>query len=228
METSLHRELKRLCAGADAQLEVRLGKFRIDAVADGELIEVQHGPLSAIRDKVRRLLESHRVRVVKPIVARKLLVYHRRRGGRVLRRRNSSKHCGLLDLFDELIHFTNVFPHPRLTLEVALVEIEEHRYPGHGRRRWRRPGDFLVEDQKLLAIGERHRIQTAAELAALAACALPTPFHTGHLATGLNISRIQAQRIAYCLRQTGATTIVGKQRNAWLYAWAALPAIAAA
>jgi hypothetical protein len=227
METSLHRELKRLCAGDDAQLEVRLGKFRIDAVVDGELIEVQHGPLSAIRDKVRHLLESHRVRVVKPIVVRKLLIYRRRRGGRVARRRNSSKHGGLLDLFEELIHFTTVFPHPRLTLDVALVEIEEHRYPGHGRRRWRRSNDFLVEDQKLLTISGQHRLQTAADLAALAACALPTPFHTGHIAAGLNISRVQAQRIAYCLRQTGATTVVGKQRNAWLYAWT-MPGVAAA
>ena len=45
----------------------------------------------------------------------------------------------MLDLFEELVHFTRVFPHPRLTLEVVLVEIEEWRYPGHGRRRrWRR------------------------------------------------------------------------------------------
>jgi hypothetical protein len=219
METSLHRELKRLCAGDDAQLEVRLGKYRIDAVVDGELIEVQLGTLSAIRDKVRQLLALHRVRIVKPIVASKRLVYRRRRGGRIVRRRNSSKHGGLLDLFDELIHFTSVFPHPRLTLDVVLVDIEEHRYPGHGRRRWRRSNDFLVEDQKLLSLGGQHRLQTAADLAVLAACPLPAPFHTGHLAAGLNISRVQAQRIAYCLRQTGATTVVGKQRNTLLYAW---------
>ena len=39
------------------------------------------------------------------------------------------------DLFDDLVHFTRVFPHRRLTLEVPLVDIEEWRYPGHGRRR---------------------------------------------------------------------------------------------
>ena len=219
METSLHRELKRLCAGDDAQVEVRLGRFRIDAVVGDELVEVQHGPLSAIRDKVRRLLQSHRVRVVKPIVARKLLVMRRKRGGKVVRRRVSPKQGTLLSLFDDLIHFTNVFPHPRLTIDVALVEVEEWRYPGHGRRRWRRPGDFLVEDQKLVAVRSRCQIQTAADLAALAVCKLPTPFHTGHLATGLDVSRPVAQRIAYCLRQTGAATVVGKHCNARLYAW---------
>ncbi|HEV2971961.1 MAG TPA: hypothetical protein VGY55_18455 [Pirellulales bacterium] len=219
METSLHRELKRLYAGEAAQLEVRLAGYRIDAVVDGELIEVQHGPLTAIRDKVRRLLEAHRVRVVKPVVARKMLIYRRRKAGRVARRRLSPKRGGVLDLFDELIHFTRVFPHPRLTLEVPLVEIEEWRYPGHGRRRWRRDSDFQVEDQKLIAIQSLCRLQTIGDLAALIACPLPSPFHTAHLAAGLDIPRWSAQRIAYCMHRMGAIHQVGKQRNAWLYCW---------
>jgi hypothetical protein len=219
METSLHRDLKRLYAGEAAQCEVRLAGYRIDAVADGELIEVQHGPLAAIRDKIGKLLATHRVRVVKPIIARKLLVYRRRKGGRVIRRRLSPKRGQLLDLFDELIHFTRVFPHPRLALEAPLVEIEEWRYPGHGRRRWRRDGDFQVEDQKLIAIHSQHRLDTIGDLAALVACPLPAPFHTAHLAAGLNIPRWSAQRIAYCLHRMGALQQIGKQRNAWLYGW---------
>ena len=75
METSLHRELKRIYAGDGARTEVRRSSsYRIDAVRDGRLIEIQHGSLAAIRDKIRRLLDAHRVLVVKPIVARKLLV----------------------------------------------------------------------------------------------------------------------------------------------------------
>ncbi len=219
METSLHRELKNLYAGADARTEIRMAGYRIDAVVGDELIEIQHGPLAAIRDKVRKLLATHHVRVVKPIVASKQLIVRSRAGGRVARRRASPKHGRLLDLFDELIHFTSVFPHPRLTLEVPLVSVEEWRVPGHGRRRWRRPDDLVVEDQKLVGIESQHTISTLADLVALVACPLPTPFHTGHIADGLSIPRWLAQRIAYCLRQTGAAETVGKQRNAWLYDW---------
>ena len=125
----------------------------------------------------------------------------------------------MLDLFDELIHFTRVFPHPRLTLEVPLVEVEEWRYPGHGRRRRHRDGDFQVEDQKLVEIRSQHTLHSIADLAALIACPLPQPFHTAHLAAGLEIPRWLAQRIAYCLHKTGAARQVGKERNAWLYAW---------
>lgn len=134
METSLHRDLKVLtlvlmrrwkCAGA----------YRIDAVAGGQLVEIQHGSLSAIRDKVAALLIEHDVLIIKPIVVRKTIIKHHTQGGRVLSRRLSPKRGSLVDLFDELVYFTRVFPHPRLTIEAVLVEVEESRYPGHGRRR---------------------------------------------------------------------------------------------
>ena len=139
METSLHRELKQLYADSPDDVEVRVGSFRVDAIAGDELIEIQHAGLAAIRDKIQRLLRKHQVRVVKPIVASKLLVKRKSRRGKVVERRKSPKRGRLLDLFDDLVHFTSVFPHPRLTLEILLVEVEEWRCPGHGRRRrWRR------------------------------------------------------------------------------------------
>lgn len=217
METSLHRELKTYYAGDGAQFEVPVGKYRIDVVSEGRLVEIQHGSLAAIRDKVRELLEDHDVTVVKPIVVRKLLIKQTAKGGRVTGRRMSPKRGTLLNLFDDLVHFTTVFPHRRLTLEVLLVDIEEWRYPGHGRRRrWRR-NDHQIEDQRLVDIHETHCLRTAADLAKLAACSLPTPFHTGHLAESLSVDRWIAQRIAYCFRKAGTVREVGKQGNARLY-----------
>jgi len=220
METSLHRELKSRYAGRAPRFEVPVGKYRIDVVSGGRLVEIQHGSLAAIRDKVQNLLRGHRVLVVKPIVVRKLLIKQSAKGGEVTGRRISPKRGRLLDLFDELVHFTRVFPHRRLTLEVPLVDVEEWRYPGHGRRRRWRPSDHQVEDQKLVAVRETHRLRTPADLAGLICCPLPKPFHTGHLAESLAIDRWIAQRIAYCFRKMGAVRNVGKQGNALLYEWA--------
>lgn len=226
METSLHQELKRIYAGEDAQVEVRLGNYRIDVVRvdasrGDELVEIQHGSLAAIRDKVRELLAVHRVRIVKPIVANKLLVKRSRKGGPVVERRRSPKQGVLLDVFDELVYFTKVFPHPSLTLEVVLVEIEEWRYPGHGRRRRYRKNDFVVEDQKLCAVQNVHCLSTAADLCGLIPPGLPSPFHTGQLSQTLGAPRWIAQRVAYCLREMGAARVIGKQGNALLYEFAA-------
>ncbi|HZN36056.1 MAG TPA: hypothetical protein VFB80_19635, partial [Pirellulaceae bacterium] len=96
METTLHRQLKALYAGPEARVEERLEGFRIDAVRSGQLVEIQHGSLGAIRDKIARLLKSHAVLVVKPLVVRKTLVKLSKRGGRELSRRQSPKQGSLL------------------------------------------------------------------------------------------------------------------------------------
>jgi hypothetical protein len=217
METSLHRALKSLYAGDTAQTEVVLDKYRIDAISGGQLIEIQHGSLAAIRDKIRRLVESHSVLVVKPIVAKKMLIKQDGPQGRVLTRRLSPKRGKIWDIFEELVFFTRVFPHPRLAIEVVLVEVEEWRYPGHGRRRrWRR-NDQVVADQKLVSVGQTIRLSTAADLVDLVPAKLPKQFHTGHLADLAGIHRSVAQRIAYCLREMKAIEHVGKQGNALVY-----------
>lgn len=217
METSLHRELKQVYAGDDARVEVPLGNYRIDVVRDGELIEIQHGSLAAIRSKVRALLRTHRVLVVKPIVVRKRLIKLDKKGGQVVTRRLSPKRGRIIELFDELIYFLGVFPHRNLRIETPLVDIEEWRYPGHGRRRWRRDTDHVVADQTLTALHEVHQFNSACDLMRIMPNDLPSPYHTAHLAERLNIRRSAAQRIAYCLHKMGATEQVGKQGNARLY-----------
>jgi len=217
VETSLHRQLKTFYADEGARLEVPLGRYRIDVVSGKELVEIQHGSLAAIRDKIRALLADHRVVVVKPIIVRKTLVKQTAKGGEVTGRRLSPKRGGILDLFDELVYFTRVFPHRRLALDVLLVDIEEWRYPGHGHRRRWRAADHEVEDQKLTTVHKRVRLRTAKDLAGLITCRLPRTFDTGHLAEGLQIKRWTAQRIAYCLRKIGAIRDMGKKGNARLY-----------
>src|SRR5262245_15557689 len=124
METTLHRQLKEHYGGEAACCEVRLGGYRIDAVADGRLIEVQSAPLGAIRDKVRTLLERHDVLVIKPLAARKTLIKLKKRGGVVLSKRASPRRETVCDLFIELVHFVTLFPHRRLTIEVLLTQRE--------------------------------------------------------------------------------------------------------
>jgi hypothetical protein len=217
METTLHRQLKQLYAGDAQQVEVRLGRYRIDAIVAGELVEIQHGSLAAIRDKIATLCDEHAVRVVKPLVVSKRLIKRAKKNGKIIDRRQSPLRGGILQVFDELVYFTRVFPHANLTLEVPLVEVEEWRYPGHGRRRRWRERDHVVEDQKLVAIRETHTFRTAHELTALLPASLPKTFDTAEIATALGVQRWIAQRIAYCLRKMNGIASAGKRGNAHLY-----------
>jgi hypothetical protein len=208
--------MKALYAGPKDRQEVKLGAFRIDVMRDEELVEIQHGSLAAIRDKVRRLTDQHQVLVVKPIVARKMLIRLSQHDLEVSRRL-SPKRGTLLNIFDELVYFTRAFPHPRLILELRLVEIEEMRRTGHGRRRRWRQNDHIVVDQRLISAGEPHQLSTASDLLDLLPQPLPNPFETSQLAALTDVSRWAAQRIAYCLREMGAVRQVGKRGNSLLY-----------
>lgn len=218
MEYSLHRDLKSLYCADPARHEVTIHGYRIDVVTSDEMVEIQHGSLAAIRGKVDDLLKRElRVRIVKPIVARRQLLKRAARGRAIVDRRWSPKRGTILDVFRELIYLRHLFPHPRLILEVPLVEIEEWRFPGHGRRRWRHARDFQIEDQKLTAVGSIHYFRTADDLRELLPPDLPTPFDTRQLASGLKVSQSFAQKIAYCCRHVGAIVTAGKRQNSILY-----------
>jgi hypothetical protein len=215
VETALHRELKEFYCDDDAGREVSIRGYRIDAIVDGTLIEIQQASLAALRKKTRDLLETHRVIVVKPLSALKTILRLKRRNGPVATRRTSPRHESIHDIFQDLVHFVDVFPHPRLTLEVLLTEQEETRVPK--KKRWFRSKDYSVADRRLVAVRSRHTFRTAADLSGLLPAGLDDEFTTADIARLAKIPRWLAQKMAYCLRQTGAITIAGKRRHAMLY-----------
>ncbi len=217
LETTLHQQLKDLYSPRGSQQEVRLGRYRIDVVHRGRLIEIQHSGLGAIRDKVRILLDDHDVDVVKPLVEKKMLVRLDARQGQTVSQRWSPARGDRLGVFQELLHFANVFPHPRLRLITPLIQIEELRYPGHGRRRRWRKNDFVVQDQRITRIGESFEYRLATDLGELLPPELPEEFDTAQLSGALGVQPWQARQIAWVLKKTGATTEVGKRGNRFVY-----------
>jgi hypothetical protein len=225
MESTLHRQLKDEYADETSEIEVPFGKYRIDVVRDGQLIEIQQASLSSIRDKIGKLVKKHPVLVVKPIIVRRQLVKLKSKEGKEVERRLSPKRGKLWDLFDELVYFTRVFPHRNLSLEVPLIDIEEYRYPGHGRRRRWRKRDHVVQDRKLVTIHETYTFDGPKDFCRLLPKSLPSPFHTGQLAEAIGVDRWVAQRIAYCFRHMEVANQVGKKGNAWLYELTSKPGI---
>jgi hypothetical protein len=215
METSLHRTLKeRYAAGGSGRPEIVIGGFRVDAVDQaGRLIEVQSGALGPLRGKLRLLLPEHRIRIIKPVVLKRRLIRKSTPTGPVLSTRQSPKRGRLFDVFDDLIGLVRVFPHTNLEIDVVGVTIEEVRLQ---RRRW--PG-YKVADRCLGETHETQSVVTALDLWALLppGCEGREPFTTYELAQMLDRPLSFAQRVAYCLRLTGAARVVGKQGNRLIY-----------
>ncbi|MFN0196023.1 MAG: hypothetical protein ACKVT0_04715 [Planctomycetaceae bacterium] len=217
METSLHRELKLLYAEVPEACEVQLDGFRIDAIADGELIEIQHGSLGAIRNKVQALLSrGHVLRIVKPLAMKKFLINYPKKGATPESQRYSPKKSSPLEIFRDLVHFMSVFPHPALTIEIVMTEQEEHRRP---RKKTRRFGkNYRQFDLRLRQVFSRVSIKTADDLWRLIDPGeLPDPFTSRDLAGAISQPCWLAQKMTYCLRKSGSVSIAGKRGNAVLY-----------
>ncbi len=219
METSLHRQLKLMYASTAEKTEIGVLGFRIDAIGRrGELIEIQHASLGALREKTKRLLteQTKRVRIVKPIVALKTIVTLDAPGGEVIRRRQSPKRGVLLDIFLDLVYFGTVFPHPKLTLEVVLIEAEETRVDRA--QKSRRGKRYQTLEQRLVGVHSRTELMNLKDLMShLPMENLAQPFDTAELAAALRRPRWFAQKVAYCLRQSGAAQLAGKRGRSQLY-----------
>ncbi len=223
METALHRQLKLVYARDPQLTEVQHGDFRIDAVgADDEWIEIQHASLGALKGKIRTLVDAKRgkpLRIVKPIVARKWIVTRCTKSNAVLRRRLSPKKGQLSDIFLDLVHIAGLFPHPKLAIEVLLVDIEEERLP-KAVHRFRRK-NYTTLEQSLVAVHAKCVLTKATDLLALLPkLSFESEFDTAQLAQQIERPRWFAQKVAYCMRHCNVLESVGKRGNSQLYALA--------
>ena len=98
---------------------------------------------------------------------------------------------------------------------MLLVQEEEVRHYD-GKRGWRRRG-WVTDERRLLQVVESRIFETPADLAALIPTSLPEPFTTAELAAAVGRPRWLAQKMAYCLREMGTVSPVGKRGNAILY-----------
>ena len=221
-EKSLHAALKDWYASPGDLTEHPVDGYVVDLVRGNELIEIQTRNFAAIKRKLSQLLEEHPVRLVHPIPQQKWIVRLERDGETVLSRRRSPKRGSLLDVFDELVSIPSLIGHPRFSLEVLLVEVEETRCQD-GRGSWRRRG-WSIQDQILVGVERRHRFHGPEDFADHLPATLPEMFTSSQIAARLGVRRNQGQKIAYCLRHMGAICLVGKQGNAYEYSRSAIHA----
>ena len=126
-ERSLHAALKRWYRGPGDQFEVPLEGYHIDLVREDLLIEIQTRNFYALRRKLPKLLEGHRLRLVHPIAVEKWLVRVAADGETEIGRRRSPKRGAFADIFDELVHVPTLLTHPNFSLDILLVREEEIR-----------------------------------------------------------------------------------------------------
>lgn len=214
-EKSLHASIKARLARPGDHLEVRVDGFIVDIVRDDLLIEIQTKNFSAIREKLRRLVSSHPLRLVYPIAQVKWIVRLAASGDEVISRRRSPKRGKLTDLFGELVRIPDLIRHENFTLEVLLIEAEEIRRDD-GMGSWRRKGVSIL-DRRLLGIVERATFEGTGDFLTLLPDDLRQPFSNRSLSEQGRIPIRTTRQMTYCLKKMGAIEEVGKIGNELLF-----------
>ena len=214
-ETSLHAALKAWYARPGDEMEAQVAGYFIDLRRGDTLIEIQTRNFSAIKRKLTRLLDDYSVRLVHPVAQEKYIVRQGKKG-QPLSRRKSPKRGQVVALFDELVSLPELAVHPGFSLEIVLTREEEICREGRGGS-WRRRG-WKVVDRRLLEVLGRVEFNAPGDYAAFMPATLPEAFTTRDLAEQGGYPFYLAQKVAYCLRRSGMLDLVGKRRNAAVYA----------
>jgi len=215
-ESDLHAGLKLAYARPGDRIEAPVGGYVADILRDGLCIEVQTGSFGALRAKLAALLETHRVLLVYPVATLKWVAVYDAAGETLLRRRRSPRRGQPLELFAELVYLGELLAHPRLSYEVALVEMEEVRRDD-GRGSWRRKG-VSIDQRRLLRLVSTQRFVGPEGLAEVLLPELAEPFTNRQLAACLGVGRRLAGKVTYSLRQAGRLHTAGRAGRELLFA----------
>jgi hypothetical protein len=213
-EHSLHADIKNWYSVMGDKVEAKLDDFIIDVVKKGLLIEIQTRNLSAIKPKLIKLLSTNQVRLVYPIAKVKWIVYVSK-SGEFVKKRKSPKKGKTIDLFNEIVHISELANQENFSFEVLLIEEEELRC-NDGKGTWKRKG-VSIKDRKLLKVFGRVAFENRNDFLKFLPDNLDDSFRNKILAKNLRISIRLARKITYCLRKMNLLIIVGKKKRELLF-----------
>jgi len=214
-ESELHRALKLHYSGYDGTTETVVGGYICDAqTSSGEIIEVQTGSFGPLKQKVKFLTEDGKVRIIHPIIVQKHIELYNNEG-KLIHRRKSPRSGNVWDLFNALIYAPELPLLPRLTVELALVDIVEKRIDD-GAGSWRRKG-VRVASRSLGAWRQSLVLRKPKDYRIFIPFKGEEPFTARSLALAAEITVSIARKTVYVLFKLGLIERAGKEGNAIVY-----------
>ena len=214
-ESSLHRSLKFRYSGADGITEAEAGIYICDAcTSKGELIEVQTGNFSPLKEKLKILSKNYRLRLIHPIIVEKYIELHDM-DGKLLHRRKSPLKGKVWDLFNALIYAPELPLLKNFCIELALINAVEKRIDD-GSGSWRRKG-VRIEDRFLECWHSSLVLKKINDYRQFIPFKGKEQFTVKDLAKAAGITPIVAGKAIYVLSRIGLIEKIGKQGRAFLY-----------
>lgn len=212
-ERSLHNAIKKWYYKKGDKFEQKVNTYFVDIVRNDLLIEVQTSNFPAIKNKLEKLLNEHKVRLIYPIAVEKWIV--KIKNSKILYRRKSPKTGTVFDIFNELISIRNIVNNPNFSLELLLIAEEQIR-ADDGKGSWRRKG-VSISDRKLLEVKKSVLLNNKSDYLIFIPEKLKKPYSNKEYSRDLKLSIYNARKINYTLCRMNIIKVVGKKSNELLY-----------
>ena len=167
------------------------------------LIEIQTRSFSSIRDKLRDITKSNRVRLVHPIADRKWII-RLDRDGKQVSKRKSPKRGKIEDIFYELVYLPKLLMEPNFELEVVLVDLEEF-WIDDGKGSWRRRR-WSIHDKRMIELNERRLFKSPEDFKTLIPETLQSEFTSRMFSKEIGLNTRLSQKMLYCLTKMDVRT----------------------
>lgn len=212
-EKTLHAVMKYYFEPHEENHEIRVGGYVADIVSERGIIEIQTRSFSNLRDKLSAFLEVCGVTVVYPMPWVKSVILIDADTGEVTKKRGYGGKPTIYSAFDELYSIAKQMQNERLSVCVAVVEVEERRICRGGK--WRKR-DCECDKIPLRLLSEDY-FTCPGDYARLIPAQLCDGFTSANFAAAAGIARSTAQGLLYFLNSLGVVTRTGKQGNSYLY-----------
>jgi hypothetical protein len=126
-EKMLHRILKYCIDPNPKNHEVAILGSVADVKNSEGIFEIQTRAFNRLVPKLERFLPQHRVTVIYPVEAEKILRYVDRTDGSVTKPKKSPRHLCLFDTACELRYISAFIGHENLTIKLLFLRVEEYR-----------------------------------------------------------------------------------------------------
>ena len=216
-EKSVHHLLKSMIEPDVSCHEVKLGRYIVDVLREDGIYEIQSRHFYKLINKLTKLLETHKVTIVYPVIRTKWIVWVDEDSGRIVRRRKSPKTGRPCHILSELYGIRGLLAHENLSFIVAGLDAEEYRGaavnkgPAHTKKGRLWPCIPLTW-LDLISFGgtiERGLGRVIPEL--------PAEFTSLEFGRGCGMAANYVHRALGVLRETGLIECVGKRGARKLY-----------
>jgi len=213
-ESSLHRSLK-FRYSENGATETQVGDYVCDGLSDdGEYLEVQTGSFGPLKEKIKFLTRSGKVRIIHPIISQKHIELYNSDGS-LLRKRKSPMKGSAWDVFKALLYAPELPLLKNLAIELAIVDVIEKRIDD-GRGSWRRRG-VSITDRVIGAWRQSLVLSNPKDYKQFIPFRKNESFSVRDLAEKAGINAILARKTIYVLAKMGLVERTGKRGNFLLY-----------